>query len=464
VHYSALMAKAAPQLLTRDQVTWLPVVKADRDNILAALRYWCDAGDAWQALTLAVGVSGMAMLLGNYSDITDWVGQALEVPASGLAGEDLRTIAEALYHVNQNMQMYEPTQAIGAQRSATPAQAAEPTGLTQRVDTLDYTRLPLIGLLREMYAFFNDDRERLDRYIDEAVGSGDAWLVAVSWMMRATLAENDGEVDALRVAADGALQRYRALGERWGLSNALRLVGTLCMLDGDLDGATAAYTEALAALKELGSRDDEFMLRLQLADLATRRGDPALAREGFESALAAVHTSGWGPDEAIILAACARFEVAAGNTARARDLHASAAARLQGISHSSPIWQHLSTIVHSAGAMVALTDGELTLARERTAAAHQTAVAAADMPLIASVALVAAELMLALGDRQKAAGLLAATAVVRGADDPTAMEVRSLGERLRLALGDEAFAESQARGAELSRAAALALLDSSLAG
>ena len=86
------------------------------------------------------------------------------------------------------------------------------------------------------------------------------------------------------------------------------------------------------------------------------------------------------------------------------------------------------------------------------------------MPLIASVALVAAELALATGDQARAARLLAAAAVVRGADDPTAMEVRSLSERLRLALGDETFAESQAQGAELSRAAALALLDSALAG
>jgi hypothetical protein len=114
--------------------------------------------------------------------------------------------------------------------------------------------------------------------------------------------------------------------------------------------------------------------------------------------------------------------------------------------------------------MVALSDGDLALARERAAAAHQTAVASADMPLIASVAVVAAELALALGDPAAAAGLLAGSAAVRGADDPTAMEVRSLSERLRLALGDETFAESQARRAELSRAAALALLDSSLAG
>lgn len=454
------MADAAPRLLTRDQVRWLPVVKADRDNLLAALHYWCDVGDAWQALTLAIGVSGMAMLLGNYSDITDWVGQALEVSADPGAGEDLRTIAEALYQVNQKMQMYEtaPGHLIA------PAASTGTTDLAERVDALDFSRQPLIGLLREMYAFFSDDRERVGRYIDEAIASDNEWLVAVSWMMRATLAENDGEVAVLRVAAADALRRYRALGERWGLSNALRLTGMLCVLDGDLDGATAAYTEALAALKELGSRDDEFMLRLQLADLATRRGDLVLARESFEAAVAAVQTSGWGPDEAIILAACARFEVATGSTARARDLHASAAARLRGISRTSPVWHHLSTIVDSAGAMVALGDDEFAVARARATAARKTAVAAGDMPLIASVALVAAEVALATGDLAGAARLLAAAAVVRGADDPTAMEVRSLRERLRLALGDVTFAESQAQGAQLSRAAALALLDSALPG
>ena len=59
-----------------------------------------------------------------------------------------------------------------------------------------------------MYAFFSDDRERLGRYIDQAIGSGDEWLVAVSWMMRAILAENDGEVDA----APGCRRRGRSSG------------------------------------------------------------------------------------------------------------------------------------------------------------------------------------------------------------------------------------------------------------
>ena len=68
------------------------------------------------------------MLLGNYSDITDWVGQALEVPADAGAGEELRTIAEALYHVNQKMQMYErPRRTERADSRAAPRRPGRPT-------------------------------------------------------------------------------------------------------------------------------------------------------------------------------------------------------------------------------------------------------------------------------------------------------------------------------------------------
>jgi len=463
VHYSALMSEAAPRLLTRDQVTWLRTVKADRDNVLAALHYWCDEQDARQALELAVAVSGMALLLGDFFDITDWVGLALAVPDGVADGEELRTIAEALYHVNQNM-AEAPTPARSAPDPAAPDRSAMPPGLTERVDALDYRLHPLIGLLRQVYAFFTDDRERLARYMDEAIASDDEWLAAASWMMRATLAENDGEVDQLRADLAVALRRYRALGERWGLSSALRLTGSLCILDGDLDGATAAYAEALATLDELGSRDDEFMIRLQLADLAARRGDLMLARESYAAALTAVQADGWGPDEAVILAECARFEVATGSAARAGELHAAALMRLRGLSRNSPMWQHLSAIVYCAGAMIALANGDVPAAAEQAAAARASAIAAADMPLIAAVTLVAAELALARGNGGQAAGLLAAAAVIRGADDPTSLEVRSLSERLRLALGDVSFAERQAQGAELSRATALELLAAALAG
>ena len=40
----------------------------------------------------------------------------------------------------------------------------------------------------------------------------------------------------MRAAAEEALQRFRALGERWGLSSTLRVIGDVRVLDGDLDG------------------------------------------------------------------------------------------------------------------------------------------------------------------------------------------------------------------------------------
>ena len=53
----ALMSEAAPILLTRDQLRWLAPLRADRDNTLAALHYWCATGDAGHAVSLALFLS-----------------------------------------------------------------------------------------------------------------------------------------------------------------------------------------------------------------------------------------------------------------------------------------------------------------------------------------------------------------------------------------------------------------------
>ena len=73
------------------------MLRADRDNILAALRYWCDTDDAGNALSLAVSLAVMAMLFVNDSDVAERIGEALAVP--GEADPSLRTIAEAFHLV-----------------------------------------------------------------------------------------------------------------------------------------------------------------------------------------------------------------------------------------------------------------------------------------------------------------------------------------------------------------------------
>jgi len=446
-YYSDLMNEAAPHLLTRDQLAWLKPVQADRDNILAALHYWCDAQDAARAIALAVSLSGLAFLLGNHADITELVGQAVAVP--GEADPDLRTMADALHAITLTM---------GEDDRASSAVECFP-GLADRIEALDFEKYPLAGLLRPAYAMITQDTERARRYIDEGMASQNEWLVAAAWMMSAALAENNGDMETLRSASPQALDRFRAVGERWGLSSALRMAGSVRVVDGDLDGAAAAFSEATRVLDELGSHDDESRVQLQLADIAARRGNLAAAREFYQAALAAAQSNGSDMDVAVASAGVAMFEITVGDVELARSMHATAVQGLAPLGSVHPARHHLLALVASAGLMIAVADADLSLARERAAVAYQEAVASEDMPLLATVASALAHLTHAIGQPERAAEMLGACAAVRGGEDPTDPMVTQLGPRLREALGSDGYARAYDRGKELSRAEALALLD-----
>jgi len=446
-YYSDVMNEATPRLLTRDQLPWFKAIEADRDNILAALRYWCDSRDASQAIPLAVSISCLAFLLGNYTDIRDLVGQALVVP--GEADPDLRTAADAMY-------------AISLATQADPDRQADDylfTGLADRVEALDFERFPLAGLLRPAYAMFNQDEERARRYVAETLDSRDEWVVAGTWMIAGALAENSGDIDALRLASAQALERFRAIGERWGLASALRMAGGIRVLDGDLDGAAAAFAESARLLSEMGSRDDESHVPLQLANLAARRGDVAAAREFYQSALAIAESDASGMDVPIASAAYAMFEAAVGNVEAARSLTPVAEEWASRLNPAHPAYHHILAVVAAPALMIALADADLALAREEAGTLYREGVASADMPLVASVTGAIACLADALGQSERAAEMLGACAAVRGGEDPTDPMVALLGPRLRLALGQGGYDRAYAAGTALSRVEALALLD-----
>jgi predicted ATPase/DNA-binding SARP family transcriptional activator len=444
-YYSDLMQEALPHILTRDQLTWLRAVQPDRDNILAALHYWCDAQDAARATALAVSVSCLAFLLGNHADLSEWVAQAVAVP--GDADPDLRTMAEALYTIGMSTRTDGAAQENGFPR------------LVDRIEALNFEKYPMAGLLRPAFAMFTRDAERARRYIEEALASQNDWLVAGAWMISAGLAENSGDMETLRSASAQALERFREIGERWGLSTALRVAGAIRMLDGDLDGAAAAFCEAGSVLAEMGSRDDEARMRLQLADIAARRGDVAAAREFFQSALAAAGSDVSGMDVAVVSAGAAMFEVTVGDVERARSMHAVAEQGVAKLTSVHPARHHMMAIVAASRLMIALADGDLPLARERAACMYREAVASEDMPLLASIAGALAHLAQALGQPERAAEMLGACAAVRGTDDPTSLTLTLLGPGLREALGAGAYDRAYAAGTALGRAEAIRRLD-----
>jgi hypothetical protein len=81
------------------------------------------------------------------------------------------------------------------------------------------------------------------------------------------------------------------------------------------------------------------------------------------------------------------------------------------------------------------------------------------MPIVASAGVAHAELLARAGDPIAAATALGAAAALRGAEDPTAVDVARLTARLSAELGPDGFAAAFAAGRELDRDTALALLD-----
>jgi predicted ATPase/DNA-binding SARP family transcriptional activator len=445
-HYSALMREAATRLLTRDQLSWLAVLRADRDNILAALRYWCDADEAGNALSLAVSLSIMALLAGNESDVAEWIGEALAVPGGADAG--LRTVAEVVHVVT-----------CALDPSAGGTKAAAYPGLTERLDAIDLERYPVAGLLRVVYALFAKDERRLRGYLDQARGGRDEWLVAAAWLMIAGMAENDGNLDETRVAAAEALDRFRVLGERWGLSTTLQTIGNIAVFDGDLDGAAAAFTEAGRLVAELGHREDLSQVQLRLAEIAARRGDLDKARELSAAARSAAESEGSPMDRGISAAWWAAFEVRCGALDAARPFHADAERHLLRFGPAHPAREHLEAMVAATGARIAIADKDMRTAREQVVRAYRAAVAAHDMPMLALASGAVAELALALGQPERAAELLGATAAVRGGDDPTDPTAVLLAPLRRAALGADGYARCRAGGEALGRAEAIERLD-----
>ncbi len=446
-HFAAVLAEAEPHLMQADQLPWFEILEQDRENIVAALRYRCDVGDADVALRIATSLGSYAMMLGYNAEIVGWVADALAVP--GGTDDGLRVVAEALLALN----------------AAASGQAAPEHGnrelLTRLAREIAQVRLPdtpLLGLLRPAVAFFAEEYELVDQYLTDAVDDPHQWARAAGHMMRAVLAENDGDVETMRRAAETCVISFEQLGERWGLANGLRVLGQIRIFDGDLDGAADAYQRALALSTELKSHDDEGFLLGRLADLEIRRANLDRAHEYALRARRRADESG-SPVEAVFAATIqAAVAVAEGNPELAVEFHREATRRLGTMPTENPAHGHIRAMVLAAGARMALLDGDVAGAGATAADAYETGVGTKDLPVLASVGVSLAEVAAARGDHERAATVLGAAARLRGADDPTSPDIRKLAAALRDALGDHRFETVYAAGAALDRTAAIAAL------
>jgi predicted ATPase/DNA-binding SARP family transcriptional activator len=452
-YFAQLMSTAEPHLITRDQLEWLALIAAERDNILGALHFWCDIGDADAALNLAVSMSSLAMLLGNHADVATWIAEALAVPGGPA---ELRAIGEALYAINV------ATTEVENSSEQIERNLARLADVVTELDGIDVTAHPMGGLMKPAVAMFSNDIERMKLWIDEALAGSHPWVAASVRMFRANIAENNGDIDGMREDTEVALAEFRELGERWGLGSTLRTLAMLRTLDGDLVGAEAAYREALTLMSEMGSREDEAFLRVRMADVAARRGDFLRAYELLDLADASSQASGSAMEAVVTGIVRAEFARVQGDPERARRLYEQTRVRQETIPASHPVREHTDAMMRGLSVSIACSEGRPADAVADAKLAYAASLGTKDFPIVSLVGVSTARLALGLGRPLDAARILGASTVVRGSDDPTDLGIIELRRRLSEELGADAFAAAEAEGRALDREAALARLDPAL--
>jgi len=443
-HFVALVDEHAPRLRGAHQIGALHLLAAERENVLAALRHLADSGDARRAVHLACELVWFALLSGNGADALDWIRTALA--AEGDADPVEHTFTRSIVAVSEAQQ-----RDIGDLEAATGPLLAD-------LEAVDHGGAwPPVGLFRAVLSWFGGDPGGAQERIHEADRHDDPWVRAAAPFIAAQLAENDGDLAAMRAEHERALERFREVGDRWGTAIVLVSQAGVCMVDGELDAAAAALEEAGALTRELGVLSQEVFLDVRLAELWTRRGDLVRAREHLERV---GRERDLDRDESMLVDAVRTrllWELGERDAARAlRDELVVAVESGLGLRRAGG--DHERAMALTTIGTIALEEGDRDAAADAVIGAYASAIQSRDMPIVAMTGVLSARVAVAAGRPAEAAELLGAAAVVRGAPDDANPEIVRVRDELAETLGADAFQAAYARGLQATRDAALALL------
>jgi predicted ATPase/DNA-binding SARP family transcriptional activator len=432
-YFAELAARAEPQLRRPGQKVWFARLQDERENVLAALRFLGDCGDARGAVRLAVTLLWFWLLSGSQNEANAWLDFALSV--EGEPDPEDRLIASSIRGF------------AGRMHASADELRESMAELLDLADAIDDRERPLVAIAKPLIAFFAGDEERTRAYEAAAAAHRDPWVPAALHLLNAGRAENEGDVELMGAELGRARAAFAEVGDAWGLAMALILESGRLLVGGELRAANDLMGDAQAALEGLDADTGAGMLDARRADILLRLGEIDEARV---RARRARERRDLGSDDLTFTQAQqARIEWVAGDLEAARAELEDARMRLE---RRPPLSQqgHGRALIEALSAIVAAETGALDDAERHVAAAFPVALATTDMPVVAAVGVAAATVAAARGRAEEAAELLGAAAAVRGADDFTSPEVA----RVR----DEARSTAYDRGRALSREEALARL------
>lgn len=418
-HFIELAETADPHLRGAGQLQWLATLKAEHDNITAALRGAIAEGWAQEAMRL-VGAVGWYWFLSGYRA----EGTELSIAAASLEGEvpdEVRAMAYA------TVAMF-VTSRIGGDQY----QAREWIQGAHRYARQSAYRHPMLGFVAPLERMLREPTEFLSAF-EPLIADDDPWVRAQARLsrgrLRLTLGGDETDVDD---DLENGLAEFRTLGDRWGISLALTFLADRLATRGELARACALYEEAAAALAEVGSTEDVVGLRARQAQLYWLLGDERSSSSALTEAQRCADGITWP-------AVLAELELSRAQLARWRG-------------EPDQARRHLATLLGDAELAGFSRVGALDLygyltedldeARAYRREAFRAVMGYEYPPAVAGVLIGIADLALREGDYEQAARLLAASDGVRGTPDRSQPDAARIAADARDRLGESAFTEA----------------------
>ena len=432
-YFAELAETGEPHLYGPGQIPWLARFLAEHENLISALRWSVEQGDAVTAVRLVAGIGWYLWRRGERGENLPLVHTALELPADGVPLLS-RTVAHgitALYSLDTN---WDPEPALTMMRTA----------MVLRAELGDPFAHPLLPLMDIMDAMFSQEDWNIVGLAEPLFEAPDPWVRATAHLFMGYARQNEGNPELADEHLREATERFEAVGDLWGqsFSNAGR--AEIAQWRGEGAEAVRLWELAISLEERMGVSADSADYRTRLLT-ARRVGEPldaeSLAAMEAEAEIA-TRDSSWSVVMMAQLALAEGYR-RLGRIDEARATMAKVEAVIEGRHQALP---QMTTMLHTALAQVEITDGRFDRAEELLRTAAGAAVHFYDGPVLALALQGWADLALQSGDAVRAAELLGAAHTRRGMPDLSSADVVRISRQASAELGERAYAQAYARG------------------
>ncbi|MFD4197094.1 BTAD domain-containing putative transcriptional regulator [Amycolatopsis thermoflava] len=429
-YFTELVETAEPHLLRAEQLEWLGVLKAEHDNIAAAMRGAIAAGEAAGAMRLAAAAGWYWWLAGHKAE-----GNELILTAATMPGEVADEIRGVVYAFVSGFM----TSGRGSDQFDAVEWIHKAYEISRRVPNPP----PSLRFAGAMERLLEGPGAMLTAF-EPQITDEDPWVRALARLqlgkMRVQLGHGGWEADTY---LEAALTEFRALGERWGISFALTELAERIATRGEFTRACEHYEQAIVVVKEVGAVEDIVRMRSRQAQLYWVLGDAERSASAMAEAQRYADRISW--PEALAELALAKADLARwrGDTEQARRELATATEMLSDNAGRAPV----RVMTHD---LLGYLADDLDEAREHRAVAVEAAAEAGHPLMIAQTLVGAADLALRAGQPEQAVRLLAASDALRGLPDRSQPDAQRIEQETRNRLGDTRFTEAAQEGREAS--------------